>query len=76
MLARFRYEKLMLLFSCFDPYPSYTSFDSKQPKLVSILSKIRFLFRLFSFCIKTVSFGVSIEPKQKKAIETNRKNKQ
>jgi hypothetical protein len=42
-----------------------TSFDSKQPKLepklVSILSKTR---RLFRFNIKTACFGVSVEPKQ------------
>jgi hypothetical protein len=45
-----------------------TSFDSKQPKLepklVSILSETRRLFRLFRFNIETACFGVSIEPKQ------------
>jgi hypothetical protein len=45
-----------------------TSFDSKQPKLepklVSILSETRRLFRLFRFNIKTACFGVSVEPKQ------------
>jgi hypothetical protein len=44
------------------PRVSYeTSFDSKQPKLVSTLSETKRLFRLN---IKTGSFGVSIEPKQ------------
>jgi hypothetical protein len=43
-----------------------TSFDSKQPKLVSILSETRCLFRLFRFYIETAVFGVSIEPKQNK----------
>jgi hypothetical protein len=43
-----------------------TNFVSKQPKLVSKLSETR---RLFRFNIKTGSFGVSIEPKQK---ENNR----
>jgi hypothetical protein len=45
-----------------------TSFDSKQPKLepklVSILSETRRLFRLFWFNIETACFGVSVEPKQ------------
>jgi hypothetical protein len=45
-----------------------TSFDSKQPKLepklVSILSETRRLFRLFRFNIETASFGASVEPKQ------------
>ncbi len=45
-----------------------TSFDSKQPKLepklVSVLSETKHLFRLFRFFIETASFGVSIEPKQ------------
>jgi len=49
---------------------SETSFDSKQPKmepkLVSELSEKKCLFRLFRFLTKTASFGVSIEPKQKK----------
>jgi hypothetical protein len=53
-----------------------TSFDSKQPKLepklVSILSETRRLFRLFRFYIETARFGVSIEPKQNK----NNRNKQ
>jgi hypothetical protein len=43
-----------------------TSFDSKQPKLVSILSEKRCLFRLFHFNIETACFGVSIDPKQAK----------
>jgi hypothetical protein len=47
-----------------------TSFYSKQPKLepklVSILSETRCLFRLFRFYIETAFFGVSIEPKQTK----------
>ncbi len=38
-----------------------TSFDSKQPKLVSALSETK---RLFRFYTETESFGVSIEPKQ------------
>ncbi len=45
-----------------------TSFDSKQPKLepkqVSALSEKKRLFRLFRFITETVSFDVSIEPKQ------------
>ncbi len=45
-----------------------TSFDSKQPKqepkLVSALSEIKRLFRLFRFYTETESFDVSIEPKQ------------
>jgi hypothetical protein len=45
-----------------------TSFDSKQPKLepklVSALSETKRLFRLFRFYTETVSFDVSIEPKQ------------
>jgi hypothetical protein len=45
-----------------------TSFDSKQPKLepklVSVLSETKCLFRLFRFYTKTESFDVSIEPKQ------------
>jgi hypothetical protein len=45
-----------------------TSFDLKQPKLkpklVSALSETKRLFRLFRFYTETVSFGVSIEPKQ------------
>jgi hypothetical protein len=41
-----------------------TSFDSKQPKLVSPLSEIKCLFRLFRFYTETESFDVSIEPKQ------------
>jgi hypothetical protein len=45
-----------------------TSLDWKQPKLepklVSALSEIKRLFRLFRFYTKTASFGVSIEPKQ------------
>jgi hypothetical protein len=49
--------------------PYETSFDSKQPKLVSTLSETRRLFRLFRFNIETRRFGVSIEPKQK---ENNR----
>jgi hypothetical protein len=46
-----------------------TSFDSKQPKLVSKLPETRRLFRLFRLNIETGSFGVLIEPKQK---ENNR----
>ena len=49
---------------------SETSFASKQPKmepkLVSALSKTKGLFWLFWFFTETASFGVSIEPKQKK----------
>jgi hypothetical protein len=41
-----------------------TSFDSKQQKLVSALSRTKCLFRLFRFYTKTESFNVSIEPKQ------------
>ncbi len=41
-----------------------TSFDSKQPKLVSALSKTKSLFRLFPFYTETESFNVLIEPKQ------------
>ncbi len=41
-----------------------TSFDSKQPKLVSALSETKRLFRLFRFHTETESFDVSIEPKQ------------
>ncbi len=41
-----------------------TSFDSKQPKLVSALSETKRLFRLFSFYTETESFDVWIEPKQ------------
>jgi hypothetical protein len=45
-----------------------TSFDSKQPKLepklVSALSEIKCLFRLFRFYTETESFDVLIEPKQ------------
>ncbi len=46
-----------------------TSFDSKQPKLepklVSALSKIKRLFRLFRIYTETESFDVLIEPKQR-----------
>jgi hypothetical protein len=49
---------------------SETSFASKQPKmgpkLVSALSETKRLFRLFRFFAETASFGISIEPKQKK----------
>ncbi len=41
-----------------------TSFDSKQPKLVSALSETKRLFRLFRFYTETENFDVSIEPKQ------------
>jgi hypothetical protein len=41
-----------------------TSFDSKQPKLVSVLSETKRLFRLFRFYTKTESFNALIEPKQ------------
>jgi hypothetical protein len=41
-----------------------TSFVSKQPKLVSVLSQTKHLFWLFRFYIETESFNVSIEPKQ------------
>jgi hypothetical protein len=55
-----------------------TSFDSKQPKLepklVSTPSETRSLFQLFCFNIKTTSFGVSNEPKQKKT-NRNKPNK-
>jgi len=47
-----------------------TSFASKQPKmepkLVFALSETKRLFRLFHIFTETGSFGVSIEPKQKK----------
>ncbi len=43
-----------------------TSFNSKQPKLVSALSETKCLFRLFRFYTQTKSFNVSIEPKQTK----------
>jgi hypothetical protein len=47
-----------------------TCFDLKQPKLepklVSALSEIKRLFRLFRFYTETESFDVSIEPKQTK----------
>jgi hypothetical protein len=42
-----------------------TSFDSKQPKLVSALSETKRLFWLFRFYTETESFDVSIEPKQR-----------
>jgi len=49
---------------------SQTSFTLKQPKLepklVLALSKTKCLFRLFRFFAETASFGVLIEPKQKK----------
>jgi hypothetical protein len=41
-----------------------TSFNSKQPKLVSSLSETKRLFRLFHFYTETESFDISIEPKQ------------
>ena len=41
-----------------------TSFDSKQPKLVSALSETKRLFWLFRFYAETESLDVSIEPKQ------------
>ncbi len=41
-----------------------TSFDSKQPKLVSAISETKCLFRLFRFYTETECFDVSIEPKQ------------
>ncbi len=37
-----------------------TSFDSKQPKLVSALSETKRLFRLFRFYTETASFDVSM----------------
>jgi hypothetical protein len=40
-----------------------TSFDSKQPKLVSALSETK---RLFQFYTETESFGFWIEPKKTK----------
>jgi hypothetical protein len=40
-----------------------TSFDSKQPKLVSALSETKHLFRVFRFYTETESFDVSNEPK-------------
>jgi hypothetical protein len=47
-----------------------TSFDPKQPKLdpklVSVLSETKRLFRLFRFYTETESFNVSIELKQTK----------
>jgi hypothetical protein len=56
-----------------------TSFDSKQPKLepklVSILSETRRLFRLFRINIETACFGVSIEPKQRKRKRNKNKEK-
>jgi hypothetical protein len=63
MWKRFRFNPTIRV-SC------ETSFDSKQPKLepklVSILSETRCLYRLFRFYIETACFGVSIEPKQNK----------
>jgi hypothetical protein len=54
-----------------------TSFDWKQPKLdpklVLELSETKCLFRLFRVYIKTVSFGVSIKPKQTKDQPQQRK---
>jgi len=48
-----------------------TSFNPKppkhEPKLVSALSETKFLFWLFRFLTETASFGVLIEPKQKKS---------
>ena len=48
-----------------------TGFASKipklKPKLVSVLSERNCLFRLFRLHAETASFGVSIEPKHKKA---------
>ncbi len=41
-----------------------TRFASKQPKLVSALSKTKCLFQLFRLFTETESFDVSIEPKQ------------
>jgi hypothetical protein len=45
-----------------------TNFDSKQPKLeqklVSALSEIKRLFRLFRFYTQTETFDVLIEPKK------------
>jgi hypothetical protein len=41
-----------------------TNFDSKQPKLVSALSEIKRLFRLFRFFTQTETFDVLIEPKK------------
>jgi hypothetical protein len=41
-----------------------TSYESKQPKLVSALSETNRLFRLFRFYTETASFDVSIKPKQ------------
>jgi hypothetical protein len=41
-----------------------TSFDSKQPKLVSALSEKKPLIRLFCFYNETECFNVSNEPKQ------------
>ncbi len=46
--------------------PFETSFDSKQPKLVSALSETKCLFRLFHFYTVTESFDVSIDLKQTK----------
>jgi hypothetical protein len=43
-----------------------TSFDSKQPKLVSALSETKSLFWFFRFYTETESFDVSIEPIQTK----------
>ncbi len=53
-----------------------TSFDSKQPKLVSTLSETKCLFRLFRFYIETASFGVSITTKHanQKQVEVTDQN--
>jgi hypothetical protein len=66
---------IQYVYKCYFSFPESrvsceTSFDSKQPKLepklVSILSETRCLFRLFRFYIETACFGVSIQPKQNK----------
>ncbi len=50
-----------------------TSFESKQPKLVSVIFETKCLFRLFRFFIETASFGASVQPK---LTETNRNKPQ
>ncbi len=49
-----------------------TSFNSKQPKLVSALSETKCLFRLYRFYTETVPF-VSVISIQVRNTETNRK---
>ncbi len=64
VLTYVEYRAVSGVFHNIDPPPRVsfeTSFDSKQPKLVSALSE---LFRLFRFHAEIASFCVSIKPKQ------------